>query len=151
MHMPSLLKHAIPSDKFRIVQEVKTRDDTGALVTRGSRAGAQADNGPPTTLSGSGVDRFADLKFNVTRDTTFYENGAIVGSRDILDSTQGLGLGNGIFNRCALLGLVLLLSLRLFALWIPAEVWIPLVCLDAGIDPQCRREHRACGALLGWT
>jgi hypothetical protein len=36
----------------------------------------------------------------VIRDTTFLDHAGVVGSRDMLEVNQGLGLGNGFFNRC---------------------------------------------------
>jgi hypothetical protein len=40
-------------------------------------------DGPPTTLSGTGVDRMAFLQANITRDNTEFVNGAVIGDRYI--------------------------------------------------------------------
>jgi hypothetical protein len=40
-------------------------------------------DGPPTTLSGTGIDRMAFLQANITRDNTEFVNGAIIGDRYI--------------------------------------------------------------------
>jgi outer membrane protein assembly factor BamA len=89
-----------------VVQQVKTRDDSNALATRGHRLGPRGEplrSGPPTTLSGSGMDRSIHAQLCVIRDTTFLDNAGVVGSRDLLEVNQGLGLGNGTFNRCVFL------------------------------------------------
>lgn len=83
-------------------QQIKTRDDTNSLVTHGTvgtRRAEAGEVGPPTTLSGSGIDRTVTLQGSAVRDTTFTVNGAIIGSRDVGEVDQGLGLGSGIFNR----------------------------------------------------
>ena len=87
-----------------IAQQIKTRDDSNAIVTHGAkigRHGEAVEDGPPTTLSSSGVDRSIHGQMSLTRDTTTIVNGGLIGSRDLLEVNQGLGLGNGIFNRCA--------------------------------------------------
>ncbi|KAG7656473.1 hypothetical protein ISN44_As01g034760, partial [Arabidopsis suecica] len=48
-------------------------------------------NGPPTTLSGMGIDRVAFLQGNITQDNTKFVNGAIVGERKIIQVDQCLG------------------------------------------------------------
>jgi hypothetical protein len=95
----NLLRHS--SSLVAIVgQQIKTRDDTNALVTHGSTGGQhETQQGPPTTLSGSGIDRTVTVQGNVVRDTTFHVNGGLVGSRDIASVEQGIGIGTGIFNR----------------------------------------------------
>uniref|UniRef100_A0A0E0MBQ7 Uncharacterized protein n=1 Tax=Oryza punctata TaxID=4537 RepID=A0A0E0MBQ7_ORYPU len=57
--------------------------------------------GPPTTLSGTGVDRMGFLQANITRDNTEFVNGATIGDRCIFQMDQGLGIGskNPFFNR----------------------------------------------------
>ena len=95
----NLLRHS--SSQFAAVaQQIKTRDDTNALVTHGTAGKHDTQQGPPTTLSGTGVDRTVTLQGNVVRDTTFHVNGALVGSRDIAQAEQGIGIGTGLFNRC---------------------------------------------------
>jgi hypothetical protein len=95
----NLLRHS--SSQFAVVaQQIKTRDDTNALVTHGSNGGQyETQQGPPTTLSGSGIDRTVTLQGNVVRDTSFHVNGALVGSRDVATVEQGIGIGTGLFNR----------------------------------------------------
>ena len=69
-----------------VMQEVATRDDSGGLCTHCTRQlpmGQMAGQGPPTTLSDTGIDRSMYLQGNITRDTTYFVNGAVVGSRDI--------------------------------------------------------------------
>ncbi|KAL9858766.1 putative bacterial surface antigen (D15), surface antigen D15 [Arabidopsis thaliana] len=65
------------------------------------RAGAINVNGPPTTLSGMGIDRVAFLQGNITQDNTKFVNGAIVGERKIIQVDQCLGIGSNspLFNR----------------------------------------------------
>lgn len=90
-----------------VAQQIKTRDDTNSLVTAGTVGGKRGEAeragppGPPTTLSGSGIDRTVTLQGSAVRDTTFTVNGAPIGSRDVGEVDQGLGLGSGIFNKCA--------------------------------------------------
>ena len=90
-----------------VLQQVKTRDDNGDLVREGppppGAAGpgaATAAAGPLTTLSGTGCDRSVHLQYHTLRDATFWDKGATVGARDALQVDQGIGLGNGVFNRC---------------------------------------------------
>ena len=86
-----------------VTQQIKTRDDTNALVQHGMRMtqnGEPVEGGPPTTLSGTGCDRSIHAQFGMLRDTTWSSDGALVGARDVLEVNQGLGLGNGVFNRC---------------------------------------------------
>lgn len=66
--------------------QVSTRDESGALTIQGSKQssfGGMAADGPPTTMSDTGVDRLAFLQANVVRDATFYMNGTSVGARDL--------------------------------------------------------------------
>lgn len=97
-----LSRHSL-SSLNAVVQQVRTSDESGATVSRAQRYGPrnEVELGPPTTLSKSGVDRSVHLQLATLRDTTFAHNGGIVGSRDILEVDQGIGLGNGVFNRCA--------------------------------------------------
>jgi IAP75 family protein translocase len=87
-----------------VVEEITTRDETNSICTHGSRAmpsGGLSMDGPPTTLSGTGIDRMAFLQANITRDNTEFVNGAIIGDRYIFQLDQGLGIGskNPFFNR----------------------------------------------------
>ena len=69
-----------------VVQEVVTRDESGAPCARGMRANAFGQyiaDGPPTTLSGTGKDRVMYAQGALTRDTTYSVNGQQIGSRDI--------------------------------------------------------------------
>ncbi|GBG61930.1 hypothetical protein CBR_g26093 [Chara braunii] len=87
-----------------VMEEVTTRDESSAICTHGSRAlpsGAMTVDGPPTTLSDTGVDRVAFLQANVTRDNTKFVNGTPVGGREIYQLDQGVGIGSRFpfFNR----------------------------------------------------
>jgi hypothetical protein len=69
-----------------VVEEIKTLDQDNNICTRGSRvspSGALSMDGPPTTFSGTGVDRMAFLQANITRDNTEFVNGATIGDRYI--------------------------------------------------------------------
>ena len=62
------------------------RDDSGQICSHATRQlpnGMLAADGPPTTLSSSGVDRLGFLQANLTRDATYFVNGSPVGARDI--------------------------------------------------------------------
>lgn len=66
-------------------EEITTRDEASCICKNGSRAlpsGGLSIDGPPTSLSGTGVDRMAFLQSNITRDNTQFVNGTIVGARD---------------------------------------------------------------------
>jgi len=90
-----MMKNCLDSQSFTrqskftyglVVEEITTRDETNSICTHGSRAmpsGGLSMDGPPTTLSGTGVDRMAFLQANITRDNTEFVNGAIVGDRYI--------------------------------------------------------------------
>ncbi|XP_062171966.1 protein TOC75-3, chloroplastic [Alnus glutinosa] len=87
-----------------VMEEITTRDESSHICPNGQRvlpSGAISADGPPTTLSGTGVDRMAFLQANITRDNTKFLNGAIVGSRDVFQVDQGLGVGSKFpfFNR----------------------------------------------------
>ncbi|CAL9191102.1 protein TOC75-3, chloroplastic-like [Musa acuminata AAA Group] len=87
-----------------VMEEITPRDETSSICTHGARAlpsGGLSMDGPPTTLSGIGVDRMAFAQANVTRDNTKFLNGAIVGERDVFQVDQGLGIGSNFpfFNR----------------------------------------------------
>lgn len=70
-----------------VLQEVVTKDESGAPCTRGMRAtpfGQYVADGPPTTLSGTGKDRVLYAQGSLTRDTTYLVNGQQIGARDII-------------------------------------------------------------------
>ncbi|TVU02213.1 hypothetical protein EJB05_52309, partial [Eragrostis curvula] len=87
-----------------VVEEITARDEDNNICTHGSRSlpnGIMSLDGPPTTFSGTGVDRMAFLQANITRDNTEFVNGATIGDRCIFQFDQGLGIGskNPFFNR----------------------------------------------------
>ncbi|XP_010443680.1 PREDICTED: protein TOC75-3, chloroplastic-like [Camelina sativa] len=87
-----------------VLEEITTRDENKQIASNGLVLlpnGAINVDGPPTTLSGTGTDRIAFLQGNITRDTTKFVNGAIVGDRNIFQVDQGLGIGSKfpLFNR----------------------------------------------------
>ena len=66
--------------------QVTARDDSGQICSHATRqlpTGMLAADGPPTTLSPTGVDRLAFLQANLTRDATYFVNGSPVGARDM--------------------------------------------------------------------
>lgn len=68
------------------MEEITTRDETSSICTHGVRAlpsGGLSMDGPPTTLSGTGIDRMVFAQANITRDNTRFINGAVVGQRDV--------------------------------------------------------------------
>ncbi|KAK3011421.1 hypothetical protein RJ639_010909 [Escallonia herrerae] len=87
-----------------VMEEIRTTDETGYITERGQRilpSGGISADGPPTTLSMTGVDRMAFLQANITRDNTKFLNGALVGERNVFQVDQGLGIGTKFpfFNR----------------------------------------------------
>ncbi|MBA0847753.1 hypothetical protein Goshw_022720 [Gossypium schwendimanii] len=87
-----------------VMEEIITRDESSHISANGQRvlpSGGISADGPPTTLSGTGVDRMAFLQANITRDNTKFLNGAIVGERNVFQVDQGLGIGSKFpfFNR----------------------------------------------------
>ncbi|KAM0868441.1 hypothetical protein ACQ4PT_041301 [Festuca glaucescens] len=86
-----------------VMEEITTRGESNDVCTHGLRTtatGALGMDGPPTTFSGTGVDRMAFLQANLTRDNTEFVNGATIGDRCIFQLDQGLGIGskNPFFN-----------------------------------------------------
>ena len=73
-----------------VCEEITTRDESSHIATTGQRilpnGGISAD-GPPTTLSETGVDRIVFTQANITRDNTKFVNGAIVGDRNVFQVT----------------------------------------------------------------
>ncbi|KAK7272052.1 hypothetical protein RJT34_28422 [Clitoria ternatea] len=87
-----------------VMEEITTRDESSHPTANGQRvlpSGGISADGPPTTLSGTGVDRMAFLQANITRDNTRFVNGAVVGDRNMFQVDQGLGIGSQFpfFNR----------------------------------------------------
>ncbi|KAE8688679.1 Protein TOC75 [Hibiscus syriacus] len=87
-----------------VMEEITTRDESSHIALNGQRvlpSGGISTDGPPTTLSGTGVDQMAFLQANITRDNTKFINGAIVGERNVFQVDQGLGIGSKFpfFNR----------------------------------------------------
>ncbi|KAL6523354.1 putative translocon at the outer envelope membrane of chloroplasts 75-III [Orobanche gracilis] len=87
-----------------VIEEITTRDESSHISTNGQRvlpSGGVSVDGPPTTLSGTGVDLMTFLQANITRDNTKFVNGTIVGQRNVFQLDQGLGIGKKFpfFNR----------------------------------------------------
>uniref|UniRef100_A0A3Q7HX94 Uncharacterized protein n=1 Tax=Solanum lycopersicum TaxID=4081 RepID=A0A3Q7HX94_SOLLC len=87
-----------------VMEEITTRDESSHISARGQRvlpSGGISADGPPTTLSETGIDRMAFLQANITRDNTKFINGTIVGERNVFQVDQGLGVGTKFpfFNR----------------------------------------------------
>ncbi|KAK3003073.1 hypothetical protein RJ639_014168 [Escallonia herrerae] len=87
-----------------VMEEITTRDESSHISPNGQRvlpSGGISADGPPTTLSGTGIDRMAFAQANITRDNTKFVNGAIVGERNVFQLDQGLGIGSKFpfFNR----------------------------------------------------
>eukprot|EP00252_Welwitschia_mirabilis_P014976 TRINITY_DN33063_c0_g1_i1.p1 TRINITY_DN33063_c0_g1~~TRINITY_DN33063_c0_g1_i1.p1 ORF type:complete len:799 (+),score=141.39 TRINITY_DN33063_c0_g1_i1:214-2610(+) len=87
-----------------VLERVTTRDETYTVCTNGARAlpsGALSMDGPPTTLSGTGIDHLVFFQANITRDNTRFVNGTPVGARDVFQLDQGIGIGSKLplFNR----------------------------------------------------
>ncbi|KAJ4725758.1 protein TOC75-3, chloroplastic-like [Melia azedarach] len=87
-----------------VMEEITTRDESSHISLNGQRvlpSGGISADGPPTTLSGTGIDQMAFLQANITRDNTKFINGAIVGERNVFQVDQGLGIGSKFpfFNR----------------------------------------------------
>ncbi|PSR86125.1 hypothetical protein CEY00_Acc31763 [Actinidia chinensis var. chinensis] len=87
-----------------VMEEITTRDESSHICPNGQRvlpSGGISADGPPTTLSGTGIDRMAFAQANITRDNTKFVNGAIVGERNVFQLDQGLGIGSKFpfFNR----------------------------------------------------
>ncbi|KAJ8439857.1 hypothetical protein Cgig2_003923 [Carnegiea gigantea] len=87
-----------------VMEEIKTQDEYNHVTAQGQRelpGGGITANGPPTTLSGTGVDKLVYAQANITRDNTRSVNGALVGERNVFQVDQGLGIGHSLpfFNR----------------------------------------------------
>lgn len=76
-----------------VMEEIRTRDETSQICLNGPRKlidGNMTHGGPPTTLSGTGIDSMAFLQANITRDNTKFVNGAIVGERNVFQVRKQL-------------------------------------------------------------
>ncbi|XAR60640.1 hypothetical protein NMG60_11034095 [Bertholletia excelsa] len=87
-----------------VMEEITARDESSHISPNGQRvlpSGGISADGPPTTLSGTGIDRMAFGQANITRDNTRFVNGTIVGERNVFQLDQGLGIGSKFpfFNR----------------------------------------------------
>ncbi|KAL6202780.1 hypothetical protein ACLB2K_026485 [Fragaria x ananassa] len=87
-----------------VMEEITTRDEQNHILSNGQRvspSGGVSEDGPPTTLSGTGIDHVAFLQSNITRDNTKFVNGTLVGQRNVFQVDQGLGIGSKFpfFNR----------------------------------------------------
>ena len=74
-----------------VMEEITTRDESSNICANGQRVlpgGGVTADGPPTTLSGTGIDRMAFLQANITRDNTKFVNGAIVGERNVFQVSK---------------------------------------------------------------
>lgn len=82
-----------PQSKFTyglVMENIATRDENSQICTNGQRVlpnGGISGDGPPTTLSGTGIDHMAFLQANITRDNTRFVNGAVVGVRNVFQVT----------------------------------------------------------------
>lgn len=91
------------------MEEITTRDERSHICSNGQRvlpSGGVSEDGPPTTLSGTGIDRVAFLQSNITRDNTKFVNGTIVGERNVFQVTS-----------FSLLYMCLILELLLFSFY----------------------------------
>lgn len=81
-----------------VFEEITTRDESSHISTHGQRvlpSGGISADGPPTTLSGTGVDHMVFGQANITRDNTKFVNGTVVGERDVFqvcDIISGMDL-----------------------------------------------------------
>ncbi|OVA15600.1 Bacterial surface antigen (D15) [Macleaya cordata] len=87
-----------------VMEKITTRDESSHISQNGQRqlpSGGISADGPPTTLSGTGVDQMVFAQANITRDNTKFVNGAIIGERNVFQVDQGLGIGSSFpfFNR----------------------------------------------------
>ncbi|OVA17813.1 Bacterial surface antigen (D15) [Macleaya cordata] len=87
-----------------VMEKITTRDESSHISSYGQRqlpSGGISADGPPTTLSGTGVDQLVFAQANITRDNTKFVNGVTVGQRNVFQLDQGLGIGSQFpfFNR----------------------------------------------------
>jgi len=97
-----------------MLQTVSTVDENGQPVAKGTKVarGYYADNGPATTLSGTGKDVSLSYQHFSAIDNVQFVNGNQLGTRMLFQVDQGLNLqlplpggrkigpSGGIFNRC---------------------------------------------------
>lgn len=82
--------------------QITTRDESGALTIQGSKPsmfGSMAADGPPTTLSDTGIDRVAFLQASLGRDSTYFLNGTAVGSRDLFQVGGSHGINPMVWSQ----------------------------------------------------
>ncbi|OEL37019.1 Protein TOC75, chloroplastic [Dichanthelium oligosanthes] len=87
-----------------VLEEITARDGNNNICTHGSRilpGGALSMDGPPTTFSGTGVDRMALLQANMTRDNTEFVNGATIGDRCIFQVATELRIPVTVMDKHA--------------------------------------------------
>lgn len=96
-----------------LLQRISTVDENGQAVTKGTKVarGYYADNGPPTTLSGSGQDVSLSYQGFAALDDVQFVNGNQLGTRLMFQVDQGLnlqvplpggrklGFSGGLYNR----------------------------------------------------
>ncbi|KAI3939582.1 hypothetical protein MKX01_038537, partial [Papaver californicum] len=87
-----------------VLEKITTRDESSHISQNGQRQlpnGGISVDGPPITLSGTGVGKMEFFQANITRDNTKFINGAIVGERNVFRVDQGLFVGSKFpfFNR----------------------------------------------------
>ena len=75
------------------MEEITTRDESSHISANGQRvlpSGGISADGPPTTLSGTGIDQMVFAQANITRDNTMYVNGALVGDRNVFQVNHNI-------------------------------------------------------------
>lgn len=96
-----------------LLQQISTVDENGQPVVKGTKVsrGYYADNGPPTTLSGTGKDVSLSYQGFTALDNVQFVNGNQLGTRLLFQVDQGLnlqvplpggrklGFGGGLYNR----------------------------------------------------
>ena len=91
--MPYYASRWPDDDLMHISAQITTRDESGALCVQGTKQtsfGSMAADGPPTTLSDTGIDKVAFLQGNLARDATYFLNGTPVGARDLFQARPAL-------------------------------------------------------------
>jgi hypothetical protein len=86
-----------------LLQQISTVDENGQMVVKGTKVsrGYYADNGPPTTLSGTGKDVSLSYQGFAAMDNVQFVNGNQLGTRMLLQVTCG-GECGGWLGRAAL-------------------------------------------------